>query len=932
MEIKPNFSSLEKQKISSIEQEKSILQGESLERESGINEQDQEKLRELAIRKTLSEYSKKDPEDVLEKGTLVPENIRDEIVLELSPEKHDDQMAELVNILQTKGVANTLSVVQKMNNVHLQDDFHRFLVQYIKEGLPVKDLNEKSEIYKNIKRTLFEIVLPDFRGDNDESFKDLFYKMQQFYTGMLSIGNQNDYLTIEIANSIGSKQFIFYISVADTTIDLFEKHFLSIFPNAQMEKKNDDFNIFNESGESAGCYVLQKETSVKTIKTIEEMNTDPIRVLLNIFSKIDEHNEAASVQIIFKPVKDFYTKAYIKGLKDLEKGNGGSEHFHIRNTTTDKLLRGASKIVNFSSDLISKKDDDKNIEKKENNHLLIEEVNKKIKNEVVSTNIRFVASAQTAQRAEAILSDIKSSFNQFENTKGNRFKYEDIKPGIKNKFFKKFSFREFDSSFDIPLNIEELSSILYFVSEQKDLSPQLKTLSFKTAPAPIGIPSEGILLGQNIHRGMNTDVYFSPQDRLRHFYVIGQTGTGKSTILDNMIIQDIKNGEGVCFIDPHGSDVQMILSNIPPERMDDVIYFDPGGNLERPMALNMLEYDANFPEQKTFVVNELFSIFQKLYGESNPESMGPMFEQYFRNATMLVIEDPETGCTLLDVARVLTDKKFRDLKLSKCKNPVVLNAWKENLEKAGGEASLQNVVPYITSKFDVFLANDIMRPIISQEKSSFNFRKIMDEKKILLVNLSKGRLGDINSNLIGLILVGKILMAALSRVDSFGKDMPPFYLYIDEFQNITTPSISSILSEARKYGLSLNIAHQFIDQLTDGIKNSVFGNVGTICAYRVGSKDAEFLEAQFSPVFEAKDIQNIDNYNAYIKILSNGIPIKPFSLRALKPAKGNVEQVDKLKELSYLKYGKPKEEIEKEVQERYKKEEVEKKDNPFASF
>lgn len=929
MEPRPNFSNLENQKISSVEQEKQLIQNEVLEKEKNIDETNPERQREQAIKQTLSDYSKKQPEDILEKGTLVSEQIRNEIVLELSPEEHDEKMARLVDILQTKGIANTLSIVQKTENAHVQDDFHRFLVQYVKEGLSIKDYSIKSEIAKILNRTLFEVVLPDFRGNSDESFKDLYYKMQQFYTGMLSISNNKDYLTMELANPLDSRQFVFYVSVPNSILDLFEKQILSILPDARIEQKNDDFNIFNDDGYAVGCQVLQKEVSAKPIKTIDDMNTDPIKVLLNVFSKLDEVKEGAAVQIIFKPVKDFYTKAYVKGLGDLDKGKKDSEKFYIRNTLEDKIMRGVNMAIQTPFKLMSKNDEDK---PKENNSKTVEQVTKKIKSEVVSTNIRIVASSKTEERAEAILSEIKSSFNQFDNTQGNRFSFKDIKKKHRKKFFKSFSFREFESDYDVPLSIEEVSSILYFVSEQKDMSPQLKTSGFKTAPSPVDIAKSGVLLGKNKHRNMETDIYYSEKDRLRHFYVIGQTGTGKSTILDNMIIQDIKNGNGACFIDPHGSDVQIILANIPPERIGDVIYFDPS-NIERPMALNMLEYDTNHPEQKTFVVNELFSIFQKLYGESNPESMGPMFEQYFRNATMLVIEDPETGNTLLDVSRVLVDKEFRELKLSKCKNPVVVNAWRENLEKAGGEASLQNVVPYITSKFDVFLANDIMRPIIAQEKSSFNFREIMDNKKILLVNLSKGRLGEINSNLIGLILVGKILMAALSRVDSFGKEMPPFYLYIDEFQNITTPSISSILSEARKYGLSLNIAHQFIDQLSDSIRESVFGNVGTICAYRVGSKDAEFLESQFSPVFEAKDIQNIDNFNAYIKMLSNGVPLKPFSLRALPPPEGNIEQVESLKQLSYLKFGKPRIEIETEIQNRYNK--IENKNtekNPFSGF
>jgi type IV secretory pathway TraG/TraD family ATPase VirD4 len=383
-----------------------------------------------------------------------------------------------------------------------------------------------------------------------------------------------------------------------------------------------------------------------------------------------------------------------------------------------------------------------------------------------------------------------------------------------------------------------------------------------------------------------------------------------------MIVQDIREGSGVCFIDPHGSDVMDILANVPKERYEDVIYFDPS-SVERPMALNMLEFDRRFPEQKTFVVNEMFSIFQKLYG-AVPESMGPMFEQYFRNATMLVIEDPDSGSTLLDVSRVMSNKAFRDMKIANCKNPIVVQFWREIAEKAGGEASLANIVPYITSKFDVFLSNEIMRPIIAQEKSSFNLREVMDSKKILLVNLSKGRLGDINSHLIGLILVGKILMSALSRVDSFGEDMPPFYLYLDEFQNITTDSISTILSEARKYKLALTVAHQFIGQLDDKIKNAVFGNVGSMAVFRVGTEDSEFFEKQFNPVFSANDIANLDNFNAYLRLLSGGRPVKPFNVRIMPPEKGNKEQVSKLKELSFLKFGRERGEVEAEVMEKYK--------------
>ena len=381
-----------------------------------------------------------------------------------------------------------------------------------------------------------------------------------------------------------------------------------------------------------------------------------------------------------------------------------------------------------------------------------------------------------------------------------------------------------------------------------------------------------------------------------------------------MIIQDIKNGDGVCFIDPHGTDIDHILANIPPERIDDVIYFDPA-HTARPMGLNMLEYDERFPEQKIFVINELLAIFNKLFDMK--VAGGPMFEQYFRNAAGLVMEDPSSGSTLLEIGRVLSDKAFRDMKLARCKNPIIKQFW-VNAEKTTGESALANFVPYITNKFDVFISNDIMRPVVAQQQSVLNFRKIMDEKKILLVNLSKGRLGDINSNLIGLLLVGKITMAALSRVDIVGKaPVNDFYLYIDEFQNVTTDSISTILSEARKYRLSLTVAHQYIEQLEEGIKNAIFGNVGTMAIHRVSPENAAVFEQQLAPVFTPSDIIKLENLNCYIKMLVNGVPAKPFNSVTPFPPKGNPDIAEKLKELSYLKYGRPREEVETEIMARY---------------
>jgi hypothetical protein len=530
-------------------------------------------------------------------------------------------------------------------------------------------------------------------------------------------------------------------------------------------------------------------------------------------------------------------------------------------------------------------------------------------------NIRIVACAGDAARASAILADIQNAFNQYYSTNGNGLQFDIQRGKAATELAKKFTFREHIPKTAQAVSVRELTSLMHFPTHAIQATPQLKRARAAVAPAPVGLPQNGTQLGVNEFRGQSTKVFLTPEDRLRHLYVIGQTGTGKSKFLLSLIKQDIENGEGVCFIDPHGEDIELVLQNIPEHRFKDVIYFDPA-DTKNVLGLNMLEYDTRFPEQKTFVINELFSIFQKLYS-GTPESMGPAFEQYFRNATALVLEDPATGSTMLDISRVLADAKYRAVKLSRSQNPVVNQFWNEIATKAQGEASLQNIVPYITNKFDIFTANDIMRPIIAQQKSSFNMREVMDTKKILLVNLSKGKLGDINANLLGMVIVGKALMAALSRVDALASDLPPFYFYIDEFQNITTNSISAILSEARKYKLSLNVAHQFIAQLDDGIRDAVFGNIGTIAAFRVGYEDADYLENQFRPVFETQDIMNIENRHAYIRLLANGVPQKPFSFKTLNYNGASAERSAHIKQLSAQNYGRSKEEVDKEVRMRY---------------
>ncbi|MFA5095427.1 MAG: hypothetical protein WC447_02090 [Candidatus Paceibacterota bacterium] len=905
-------------KFKTPEEELDYLRAHVAKREQELIDKGKlERANENAVKDIIGEYKEKPIEEIIHKDNIINRKEAESIVLALKPETHDSKMEELLGIVITKGIRNALSIVETMENPHIDDDFHRVLIQYLKTG-KIFDLKEGTPLFKSLHMTLFEITLPPPKEevDKQKNFKEFIGAMEQFYAGMQSIseGKNNEkenYYTLEIALSNNSDEVIVYAAIPNKNISLFEKQILAFYHDAKIREVTDDYNIFNENGVSIGAYANFSERSVLPIKTYDQIDHDPMNTLLNVFSKLETKGEGAAIQLVIAPAGEKFIDEFHLILDDV-KGGMSVKHAADNFYKFNKAFLKASKDLLFGVKKKEKTEEKYVAGRKAVDEGAIEKIGNKMKSTIMKANIRVVASAATKERALMILAEIESSFNQFTESTSNSFMFERISDSGLKELFHDFSYRTFSGDKILPMNLKELSSVFHFpvgIGSQ----PQLKEAKAGIAPAPLEMGQEGIVLGVNSYRGKDTVIHMSREDRMRHFYTIGQTGTGKTNIMLNMITQDIKNGDGCCYIDPHGTDIQTILSRIPKKRMDDVIYFDPAYTI-RPMGLNMLEYDPKYPEQKTFVVNEMMGIFNKLFDMKI--GGGAMFEQYFRNSAFLVMEDPESGSTLLEITRVLADKEFRDLKLARCKNPIIKQFW-TSAEQTTGDQSLANFVPYISSKFDNFISNDIMRPVVLQQNSVFNFRKIMDEKKILLVNLSKGRLGDINANLIGLVLVGKIQMAALSRVDMFGKPINDFYLYIDEFQNVTTDSIASILSEARKYRLSLNIAHQYITQLGENIKNAVFGNVGSMAVFRVGTEDANFLEPKFKPTFSAQDITKLDNYNAYMSMLVNGQPTKPFNLKTLPPEEGNKEIVDSLKQLSYTKYGRDREEVEKEIMARY---------------
>lgn len=763
----------------------------------------------------------------------------------------------------------------------------------------------------------FAPVMPAGQELNLQQIREKIALMEQFYAHLFQIRDSffstllygRPVFALELTIPSVGEEISFYIAVPRRFVGSVEKIVQGIFPDAHVEESR-DYNVFNPDGVAVASSVSLSKNKYYPIRTYQKLEGDPMKALTNVFTQLAKTGEGAALQLVARPAGMTWVTKLRMEAKRVSEG-APYQSTLVKGITAVGEIASGPKTPDQIAREQQKKQEQKKLTPLEEESMRA--LDGKASKQLFEANIRLVASSPSMERSKNILQGLEVAFAQFSDPNLNSFFVESAEGSKLKSLIFNFSFRSFDEKRKMVLSTEEMTSIFHFPNVPIE-TPHVRSLKAREAAPPANLPAIGLAVGYNLFRGQKANIFMQDEDRRRHLYVIGQTGTGKSVFLKNLIIQDVQQGKGVCVIDPHGDMVEDILQFVPRTRTQDVIYFNPG-DIQRPMGLNMLEYDPNFPEQKTFIVNEMLSIFDKLYNMS--VAGGPMFEQYFRNSTMLVMDDPASGSSMIEIQRVLTDKEFRDYKLSKSSNIIVKNFWTQIAEKAGGEASLKDMVPYIASKFDNFIANDIMRPIIAQQKSAFNFREVMDSQKILLVNLSKGRLGDMNSSLIGLIIVGKLLMAALSRTDMAEEKRKDFYLYIDEFQNVTTDSIATILSEARKYRLDLTITHQFIGQLKEEIKKAVFGNVGSMASFRIGTDDAEFMAKQFKPTFSEQDLLNLDNYNAYVKLLINGATSMPFSMKTFPPEKGDREIAEIIKEISRTMYGSPREDIERDIIERH---------------
>ncbi len=772
-------------------------------------------------------------------------------------------------------------------------------------------LLKKRTTFNSLNLVLLSVRLPrnkDAEGKEDKNFLSQINLSEQLFSALASISEP---FVFEASVKNAEQQIYFYVAVPKRSVDFASRQIQGLFPEAKVEKVP-DYSIFGPNCSVVGGELQLRDSYILPLRTYKEAEVDTFSPIISTLSKLDEVGQGASIQLVFRPAERGIKENIVSALKEIKNGK-----------TIDKILRERSATfvddikVGFKELIFGKpsKSEDEQSKPKTIDEEALKAVQSKTNKQLYRLNIRLLASANSNDSAEDILLSMAGSFSQFSAPNRNELRLLKASTKGLRKLVYKYTFREFDIGSSVILNTEEIASILHLPTSSTDV-PRIWWLRSKEAPPPENLPTEGVVLGESVFRGDIRQVRMTDDDRRRHLYVIGQTGTGKSVFQQNLIVQDMKAGKGLCAIDPHGTLIADILERVPKERINDVIVFDPG-DLSRPLGINMLEYDLDKPEQKSFIINEIQAIFNQLFDK---EGMGPMFERYMRNSLELLMGDAKNEpATLMELPRLFTDDIYRERKLARCTNPSVIDFWEKEASKASGDWSLANMVGYIASKFDNFITNAYMRPIIGQTKSAFNFRQIMDEGKILLVNLSKGKIGDLNSSLLGMIIVGKILQAALSRqelIEKGQKDFKDFYLYIDEFQNYTTDSIQVILSEARKYKLNLVVAHQFIAQLKDNIREAVFGNVGSMISFRVGAPDTEMLLKQFAPEFNDKDLIGIENLNCFAKLLIKGVPTKPFNIKIPLPIPGNPVVKDKLKELSRLTYGEDAGDVEREIIER----------------
>jgi len=716
---------------------------------------------------------------------------------------------------------------------------------------------------------------------------------------------RTDHLSFEIVANEGI--IYFYIVLPREFKEFMVQQVHAQFPDAELEE-DEDYNIFTPTGVIIGSNITLERENLFPIKTYKTMDGDPISAIVNTLAKVPK-DQGAAIQYTIRSAKK---KWRTKGKKFVE--------LMYQGATIEAALKGKKKKSGGATDLINlatgkdstspqNQEPQRRLSQKEEE--MVKSIEEKQSRGGMDVNIRVISSAQNLGAAEATLNNILKGFSQYNIYQyGNSFKLKT--PKNVDKFISDFIFRNFVEKDSIVLNTEELASLWHPPLSGMETT-NIDWLGARKGGAPAGIPKKGLKLGENFFRGVKTEIFMETPDRQRHMYLIGKSGSGKSTMIENMARQDILNGSGVCVVDPHGDLVERLLGIIPKERVNDVIIFSPYDK-DMPMGLNMLESPG--PEFNDLVVQDMISIFYKLYP---PEMIGPMFEHVMRNVMLTLMSDPENPGTIAEIPRMITDEDYQKQWVAKVKDPVVRAYWEKEVANTA-DFHKSEMFGYLTSKVGRFVEDAMMRNIIGQTKSGFNLREIMDEEKILFVDLAKGKTGEVNMQLLGLVIVSKLQMAAMARADIPEDQRNDFYLYIDEFQNFVTPSIATILSEARKYKLDLIMAHQYMIQVVEKgdtqIRDAILGNVGSMFVSRIGPEDTETFVKIFEPTFNANDLINSDKHTWYVKMIVKNDSVAPFTMIGTRPIEPDPVLAAKIRQLSRVTYARKRVIVEAEVNKR----------------
>ncbi|TAL15179.1 DUF87 domain-containing protein [Patescibacteria group bacterium] len=761
------------------------------------------------------------------------------------------------------------------------------------------------DVAKTVESDLLVLEIPKANDKKELAAEQLFASLHGIFRDKAELRLNNgvqEHLSFEIASVNG--QIRFYVWVPRTLRSFVEGQIYSQYPTVQIHEAEEDY-VLHEREHSVvyTSEITLTESEMLPIKTFQSFEVDPLAGITGTLAKLEQSGEEVWIQILVRPITDEWHRRSDRWIADVKRGKAsaaGMEEFSL------------AWFVGLFGALWKPPEEGKGgsaPELSDRNKTRISEATTKATKLGYEVKIRLAYLGDNTTNARLRMQAIVGTFKQFNSTNLNGFKVSGA--SFKKEELIRYRARSFNDRGFI-LNIEELASVFHLPHTNVE-TPNIVWASSKTAEPPAKLPiiTGNSAIDENISafgltnfRGINHQFGMLRSDRSRHVYIIGQTGAGKSGTLELFALSDIFHGHGYAIIDPHGDFAVNNMRFIPGSRLEDVIYFNPA-DTAFPLGFNPLE--VTDPTQKTNISSEVIGVLKRMFGES----WGPRLEYILRYTILALLDRPTT--TMLDITRMLTDKKFRKETLEYCKDTVVLNFW--NVEFASwNDKFVSEAIAPVLNKVGAFTANPIIRNIIGQPKSTFNIRKIMDEGKILIVNLSKGLIGEDNAAILGAFMVTKIQLASMSRSDiERVEDRRPFYLYVDEFQNFATDSFATILSEARKYGLNLTVANQYISQMNETVRDAVFGNVGTMISFRVSADDAPILSKQFEPQFEATDLLQMHNRHFIINMVIGGEKAPAFSATTLTLPLPQIDNTSHIIENTRRNYSRPRAEVEQEI-------------------